>query len=91
MAIVPSGGFVILDNTMARQRKPERFIGHYGCASRLVKVTTSHRIGMGANAKPPAVERVECPACGYTHLISVYWRRPLDPAEDERAELEFVR
>ena len=66
-----------------------RWIGHYGCANRLVKVATEKPTGPSRfRYRLPKIKfRVDCPACGFTHLIYVQWRRPRDLAELDLAEV----
>jgi hypothetical protein len=67
------------------------FIGHYGCAGRLVKVRgyqATLRLGTGFRM-PKAKWKRQCPACGFEHIFSIHWRKPLNKAELRKAEINL--
>jgi hypothetical protein len=80
--------------TVANYSKTISYIGHYGCAGRLVKVRhrTNTLRGDGGSMrrnpflKPKALHTVVCPACGFRHDIDVLWR-PAQWGELGRAEI----
>lgn len=70
---------------MPRALKAE-MIGHYGCASRLVKLRWTSENGEKKAA--PRHFRLLCPACGFDHLVHPSWRKP--KLDDPGIEVEIT-
>lgn len=64
----------------------------FSVAAWLVKVVSHKRgntvSGRGRVRLPPSKHRLKCPACGFTHTVSIHWRRP-KPGETKEAELRL--
>lgn len=68
------------------------FVGHYGCAGRLVKVRAVRDgapMAVGFRM-PKASWRRKCPACGITHTFKIHWRKPIRPGEEKEAEINLA-
>jgi hypothetical protein len=67
----------------------EAYVGHFGCAGRLVKVGSRgqpKKSGRYMHSFPKRGQRLDCPACGFTHLVHIEWRQPV-PRDAGRVEL----